>query len=58
MVRLDNNEIKFKNNKAVVNKFKNETTLEYSYVLSDDNAKLILYHNDEKVEKLYNELIL
>lgn len=51
---LDNNEIKFKNNKAVVNKFKNETTLEYSYVLSDDNAKLILYHNDEKVEKLDN----
>lgn len=47
-------EVKFENNKATIQKLANETSLEYSYQLSHFDANLVIYHNDEKVEKLEN----
>lgn len=51
---LGSGEVNFENNKATIQKLPNETTLEYSYQLSDYDANLIIYHNDQKIEKLEN----
>ena len=44
-------EVEFKNNKATIKKLKNETSLEYSYELSDSNAKLIMYLNETETKQ-------
>lgn len=45
-------EVEFENNKATIKKLKNETSLEYSYELSDMNAKLIVYLNGTETKEL------
>lgn len=47
-------EVKFENNKAIIKKLANETSLEYSYQLSHYDANLVIYHNGQKIEKLEN----
>lgn len=44
--------VKFENNKATITKLKNESFLEYSYELSDENAKLKIYLNDKETTEL------
>lgn len=51
---LGSSEVKFKNNKASIDKLANESSFEYSYELSDVKAKLLLYVNDKEVTKLDN----
>ncbi|MEE1370682.1 MAG: YHYH domain-containing protein [Bacilli bacterium] len=51
---LGSSEVKFKNNKASINKLANESSFEYSYELSNVKAKLLLYVNDKEVTKLDN----
>ena len=41
-------EVDFRDNKATITKLKNESSLDYSYVLSDENAKLIIYLNGKE----------
>lgn len=45
-------EVKFENNKATITKMKYDSSLEYSYELSDENAKLVLYLNEEETTEL------
>lgn len=45
-------EVEFENNKATINKLKNETSLDYSYELSDESAKLTMYLNEEETTEL------
>lgn len=47
-------EVKFENNNATIQKLSNETSFEYSYELSDESAKLLLYVNNNEVTKLEN----
>lgn len=49
---LNSGEVTFTNNKATYKKLKNESSLDYSYELSDKNAKLFVYLNDKEVKKL------
>ena len=42
----------FENNKSIIKKLKNESTLDYSYELSDKNAKLEVYLNEKEVIEL------
>ena len=49
-----NDNVEFKDNKYTIRKLKNESSLEYSYELSDENGKLIIYLNDVEVDKLNN----
>lgn len=51
---LGSSEVKFKNNKASINKLANESSFKYSYELSNVKAKLLLYVNDKEVTKLDN----
>lgn len=51
---LGSNEIKFENNKATIEKLTTESIFEYSYDLSDENAKLLLYVNDKEVTEFNN----
>lgn len=51
---LGSSEVKFKNNKASIDKLANESSFEYSYELSNVKAKLLLYVNDKEVTKLDN----
>lgn len=51
---LGTSEVKFEDNKASIKKLTTETDFEYSYELSDKNAKLLLYVNDKEVSKLNN----
>lgn len=51
---LGADEVNFENNKATIQKLSNETSLEYSYQLSHYDANLVIYHNDQKIEKLEN----
>lgn len=48
------NEIKFENNKATIEKLTTESTFKYSYELSDEKAKLLLYVNDKEVTEFNN----
>ena len=45
-------EVEFENNKSTITKLKNETSLEYSYELSDEKAKLIIYLNEKETTEL------
>lgn len=47
-------EVKFEKNNATIQKLSNETSFEYSYELSDESAKLLLYVNNNEVTKLEN----
>lgn len=47
-------EVEFKDNKATIKKLVNESSFEYTYELSDKDAKLLLYVNDKEVTKLNN----
>lgn len=49
---LGSSEVEFKNNKATITKLKNETSLDYSYELSDAKAKLKIYLNGKENTKL------
>lgn len=49
---LGSNEVVFENNKAKVSILKGETINEYSYKLSDNNAQLKLYVNNEEVVRI------
>lgn len=49
---LGSNEVEFENNKATLTKLKNETSLDYSYELSDAKAKLKIYLNEKEITKL------
>ena len=49
---LGSSEVEFKNNKAIITKLKNETSLDYSYQLSDAKAKLKIYLNEKEITKL------
>lgn len=49
---LGSSEVEFKNNKATITKLKNETSLDYSYELSDAKAKLKIYLNEKEITKL------
>ena len=49
---LGNNDIEFDNNKATVNVLYGETINDYSYELSDKNAKLKLYINNKEVSDI------
>jgi len=51
---LGSNEIKFENNKATIEKLTTESTFKYSYELSDEKAKLLLYVNDKEVTEFNN----
>lgn len=51
---LGASEVKFENNNATIQKLSNETSFEYSYELSDESAKLLLYVNDKEVTKFDN----
>lgn len=51
---LNSSEVNFENNKANVSKLTNETSFDYEYELSDDNAKLLIYLNDREVTDLNN----
>lgn len=51
---LGSNEIKFENNKATIEKLTTESTFKYSYELSDEKAKLLLYVNDKEVTGFEN----
>ncbi len=46
--------VKFDNNKATITKLKNESSLKYSYELSDNDARLIMYLNDNETTELEN----
>lgn len=45
-------EVEFENNKSTITKLKNETSLDYSYELSDAKAKLIMYLNEKETTEL------
>ena len=45
-------EVEFENNKSTITKLKNETSLDYSYELSDEKAKLIIYLNEKETTEL------
>ena len=49
---LGSSEVEFENNKATITKLKNETSLDYSYELSDEKAKLKIYLNEKEITKL------
>ena len=49
---LGSSEVEFENNKATITKLKNETSLDYSYELSDAKAKLKIYLNEKEITKL------
>lgn len=49
---LGTSEVDFKDNKATIKKLTTEKDFEYSYELSDKNAKLLLYVNDKEVTEL------
>lgn len=49
-----NDNVEFKDNKYTAKKLKNESSLDYSYELSDKNGQLIIYVNDVEVDKLDN----
>lgn len=49
---LGSSEVEFKDNKATITKLKNETSLDYSYELSDTNARLKIYLNKKETTKL------
>lgn len=49
---LGSSEVEFKDNKATITKLKNETSLDYSYELSDTNARLKIYLNEKETTKL------
>lgn len=49
---LNSSKVRFENNKATITKLKNETSLDYSYELSDTKAKLKIYINDKETTKL------
>lgn len=49
---LDAGLVEFESNKATVTKLKNESSLKYSYELSDDKAKLIMYLNEKETTEL------
>lgn len=49
---LGSDKVEFENNKATITKLKSETSLDYSYELSDSNAKLKIYLNGKEVTKL------
>lgn len=51
---LGASKVDFKNNKATINKLANESSFEYSYKLSSESAKLLLYVNDKEVTRLDN----
>ncbi len=51
---LGTSEVDFKDNKATIKKLTTEKNFEYSYELSDKNAKLLLYVNDKEVTELNN----
>ena len=51
---LGSNEVKFENNKATIEKLTTESTFKYSYELSDEKAKLLLYVNDKEVTEFNN----
>ena len=42
------------NNKATIEKLTTESTFKYSYELSDEKAKLLLYVNDKEVTEFNN----
>lgn len=47
-------EVEFKDNKSTIKKLKNEDKLDYSYELSDSNANLKIYLNENETTKLNN----
>lgn len=47
-------EVDFVDNKATIKKLKNESSLDYSYELSNTSARLVVYLNDKEVSKLEN----
>lgn len=49
---LGSSEVEFENNKSTITKLKNESSLEYSYELSNENAKLIMYLNEKETTEL------
>lgn len=49
---LGTSEVDFKDNKATIKKLTTQKNFEYSYELSDKNAKLLLYVNDKEVTEL------
>lgn len=49
---LGSSEVEFENNKATITKLKNETSLDYSYELSDTKATLKIYLNEKETTKL------
>ena len=49
---LDTDEVEFENNKSTITKLKTESSLDYSYELSDGNSKLIMYVNDKETTEL------
>lgn len=51
---IDSSEVEFKNNKATVEILAGEKELSYSYELSEYNASLKLFLNNEEVDKLNN----
>lgn len=51
---LGSSEVDFENNKATIEKLTNESSFDYSYELSDKNAKLLLYINEKEVTKFNN----
>lgn len=49
---LGSSEVEFENNKATITKLKNETSLDYSYELSDTKQTLKIYLNEKETTKL------
>lgn len=49
---LGNENIKFKENKAIFSKSKKDSSFDYSYKLNDPNAKLKMYLNEKETSKL------
>lgn len=47
---INSNEIKFDNNKAVYSILKGESSFDYSYELSDNNAIVSVFHNGKKID--------
>jgi len=51
---LGTSEVEFTDNKATIEKLTTESSFEYSYELSDKNAKLLLYVNNQETTELNN----
>ena len=49
---LGSSEVEFENNKATITKLKDETSLDYSYELSDTKATLKIFLNEKETTKL------